>query len=356
ATQLTVFAHPLLEKNDSGAASPTSNYSTAPPPSTIFYSVDNTFDRSELVHERDEISIISGANVVEVSGKMSIDKILEILGSRGCKNVTDKLDPSSESFGPVGGFGELYRMNICDDMGTRCVCVKCLKPLIPPGTLLKRATHELYVWSRCNHPNVLELIGVAQYREQIAMVSPWMENGDIVTFLSQNHSTPVNRCLMCFQLADAVAYLHSQGVVHADIKGANILVSRDNKPKLADFGSATLKEYTIIFSSMVNEISVTLRWMAPEIFIHKAGHSVETDIYALGMTILEIITGELPYGEISNLDVLACLVNKVAPERPTKQIPFGSGKGDTLWSMLLKCWGPAPEDRPPAAEIRDTKE
>ncbi|CUA78421.1 hypothetical protein RSOLAG22IIIB_13127 [Rhizoctonia solani] len=297
ATQLTVFAHPLLEKNDSGAASPTSNYSTAPPPSTIFYSVDNTFDRSELVHERDEISIISGANVVEVSGKMSIDKILEILGSRGCKNVTDKLDPSSESFGPVGGFGELYRMNICDDMGTRCVCVKCLKPLIPPGTLLK-----------------------------------------------------------CFQLADAVAYLHSQGVVHADIKGANILVSRDNKPKLADFGSATLKEYTIIFSSMVNEISVTLRWMAPEIFIHKAGHSVETDIYALGMTILEIITGELPYGEISNLDVLACLVNKVAPERPTKQIPFGSGKGDTLWSMLLKCWGPAPEDRPPATEIRDTKE
>ncbi|KAH7333012.1 hypothetical protein B0J17DRAFT_558654, partial [Rhizoctonia solani] len=70
-----------------------------------------------------------------------------------------------------------------------------------------RAVRELYVWSKFNHPNILELLGVARYEGRVAMVSPWMKHGNLSWYICQYPGA--DRYRLCVQVADAVAYLRT---------------------------------------------------------------------------------------------------------------------------------------------------
>ncbi|CAE6358551.1 unnamed protein product [Rhizoctonia solani] len=289
-----------------------------------------------------------------ISGAMSNTEILAKLGKHGCSEVTSNIDLSKSSEFPVvaGGFGDIYRGVLHD--GTQ-VSIKCLRLMVDSGTTgrkhVKRAAHELYVWSKCSHPNVLEVYGVARYRDQIAMVSPWMGNGNLSQFLSRRPQ--VDRCALCIQVADGTAYLHSQGIAHGDIKGVNVLVAHDYTLKLADFGNASLKEYSLQFTTTANALNISPRWTAPEVVLGDTGHSVEADVYALGMTILEVITGKVPYAGISDVTVFVKVMQNIHPTRPEQQIPPGNPQADFLWALLRTCWAISPRDRPSAASVGD---
>ncbi|KAB5593186.1 hypothetical protein CTheo_3349 [Ceratobasidium theobromae] len=286
----------------------------------------------------------SGGSIPVITGAMLVDEILSHLAGHNCKDVTADIDiPSCSQIAiSTGGFGDVYRGALLN--GTR-VALKCLR------VLTQRAAHELYVWSKCKHPNVLELIGVAKYRDQIAMVSPWMDNGHLSWFLSQQPQA--DRYTICVQIADGMAYLHHQGIVYGDMKGANILVSQDNTPKLTDFGSASMKEYTLQFTATQSQPGMSLRWTAPEIVMGDTGHSFQGDVYGLGMTMLEIITGSLPYANVRvEQAVLYKIISKVLPGRPKVLIgSFSTDQADSLWLLLTNCWEHDPKDRPTAAEV-----
>ncbi|KAJ1306306.1 hypothetical protein OPQ81_011005 [Rhizoctonia solani] len=290
-----------------------------------------------------------------ITAGMPLSEVLLHLSRHGCQDVTKELDKSKCSEYPerIGGFGEVYRGVLRD--GTK-VSIKILKIIGSTGEekkLVKHAAHELYIWSKCKHPNILELIGMAQFRNQITMVSPWMENGNLQNFLTQ--STELNRHEMCVQIADSIAYLHSQGVVHGDIKGANILVSQEYTPKLADFGNAWLSEGTpsLRFATTTSNASMSIRWAAPEIVLGDVQLSFKADVYALGMTILEVITGHPPYESLGDVAALSKIMTKTHPARPESHIPSGIRQADLLWLLLTDCWNPNPEDRPTASEVRE---
>ncbi|KAF8596234.1 kinase-like protein, partial [Ceratobasidium sp. AG-I] len=97
---------------------------------------------------------------------------------------------------------------------------------------------EIHTWSKCDHPNVLKLLGLVEFRDQIGMVSPWMKEGNLVHYLQREPGA--NRLNIASPFADGLSYLHRQGIVHGDLKGANILVSDSGVPLLTDFGNATL--------------------------------------------------------------------------------------------------------------------
>ncbi|KAH7335023.1 kinase-like domain-containing protein [Rhizoctonia solani] len=285
---------------------------------------------------------------------MPLSEMLLHLSNHGCDDITQDLDKSKCNEYPEwsGGFGEVYRGALRN--GTK-VSIKTLKHINSAeneGKLFKHAAHELYIWSKCKHPNILELIGMAQFRNQIAMVSPWMENGNLQSFLPQHPE--VNRCTMCVQISDSISYLHSQGVVHGDIKGANILVSHDYTPKLADFGNAWWSKgsQSLGFSTTTSNASMSVRWAAPELFSGNVPQGFETDVYALGMTILEVITGLLPYESLNDFAVFGKIVTKTPPARP-ESIPSGIEQADLLWSLLTSCWNPKPEARPTASKVRE---
>ncbi|EUC66020.1 tyrosine kinase catalytic domain protein [Rhizoctonia solani AG-3 Rhs1AP] len=290
--------------------------------------------------------------------QMSVEETLSHLYEHGCKDATRFIDHTKYSSYPVsyGGFGEVYRGKLKD--GSQ-IALKCLRLALDSSEAsqkqIRNAAHELYIWSKCHHPNVLELIGVTQYRNQIAMVSPWMEHTTLGRYLSRYPQ--VDRCTLSTQIADGVAYLHGENIVHGDIKGTNILISKDHTAVITDFGTATLKEYTLKFtaSATTSKPGMSLRWTAPEILEEATGISFEGDVYALGMTILETITGEVPYSETVNESALVLkIARQEHPTRPETKIPSNDEKADTLWSLLTRCWSYNPQDRPTVTEVQKT--
>ncbi|CAE6465996.1 unnamed protein product [Rhizoctonia solani] len=316
----------------------------------------NYHDRPEVRKDGAKIKINTSEFPIAIHNGMPIDEVLGHLHDNGCSNLTSRVDKYEVSEYPVstGGSGDVYLAKL--RCGTR-VGLKCIRPVIDPIVegckKLKHAAHELYVWSKCRHPNIQELIGITEHRGHIAMVSPWMENGDLNRFLSRKPRPQVNLCSLCTQIADGVAYLHRNDIVHGDLKGGNILISDDFTPKIVDFGSAGLKKYTLRFATTTTRPGLSVRWTAPEVINEETGNSAEADVYSLGMTILEVISGKHPYAHVGNEGaVIRRIITGALPDRPEEYIPSTSVQGNTLWGLLTRCWTYDPLGRPEATMMK----
>ncbi|KAG8794234.1 hypothetical protein FRC12_000086 [Ceratobasidium sp. 428] len=301
----------------------------------------------------DDITGSTGQIAAVISSDMSIPDIITSLGQHGCCNLSQQLDISSCSTRPIsrGGFSDIYFGRLYN--GTP-VAIKTIFVLSDDQEQehkhLKRTARELHTWSKCSHPNVASLLGLAEFREQIAMVSVWMENGDLRSYV--NKYPNVDRVKLCAQIADGLAYLHSTGIIHGDLKGPNVLISKDGVATLIDFGNAVLGESTLQFTDTGTNQKISIRWTAPEL-LEGGKHSANADLYSLGMTILEALTGKVPYSEKNDRAIMVAVMRYEYPARPQECIPTNSGWGDALWYLLMRCWNPVPEQRPKAIEVRD---
>ncbi|CAE6492025.1 unnamed protein product [Rhizoctonia solani] len=284
----------------------------------------------------------SGAqSPVIVTRNTMIDQILGIFKSRGVHDLTGELDSSATPAYPVAvtGLADIYRARLLNGSSVALKCLRVLSWGDAPDKSLKEISRELYTWSKCKHPNVLELIGISQFRGQIALISPWMMKGSLVNFLRNEPN--VSRYELCTQLAGAITYLHDVGIVHGDIKGSNILVSEDCKIKLGSFENAQISQNSIQFSVSEETSALSIRWAAPELIMeenHRA--TLHTDVYSLGMTILVRQLSTPP----------AAMVRGVLPKRPA-QLANGENLPDVVWSLLLSCWNVDPPSRPSASEV-----
>jgi len=142
------------------------------------------------------------------------------------------------------------------------------------------------------------------------------------------------------QVLEGLAYLHEQGVIHRDIKGANILTTKEGLVKLADFGVATrlgaevYKEQSVVGSPY---------WMAPEV-IEMAGVSPASDIWSVGCTVVELLTGQPPYFELNPMTALFRIVQDDCP-------PIPDGISEGLQHLLRQCFAKAPRARPSAQAL-----
>ncbi|KAG8724828.1 hypothetical protein FRC09_013528 [Ceratobasidium sp. 395] len=217
-----------------------------------------------------------------ISESTSIIRIVEDLIKHGCQNVTDNLDL-------WGGFGDVYRGQLRDGPVVAIKCSRLYEKDIHDmddnrRKTAKAAAHEVYVASKLRHKNIVGVIGVAHFRNQVAMVSPWMENGVITAYL--NKTPGADRYATCIEVSEGLAYMHQNGIVHGDLKGDNVLVSHDGVAQITDFGNTTLAQYTLQFTAGQSKTRATsLRWAARELVV--GGDAVKftaaSDIWALGM-------------------------------------------------------------------------
>ncbi|KAK0188288.1 kinase-like domain-containing protein [Armillaria mellea] len=254
-----------------------------------------------------------------------------------------------------GGYADIYkgRINHSD------VCLKVLRIFAdgdtkPREDVKKEFCREVLVWRNLNHPNVVPFIGINDdlFYPSFCLISPWMNDGNLISFLAKNPGHNRVQCIK--EVANGLHYLHSHEpqVIHADIRGANILVTSDRHCCLADFGLAKAV-MTCGPGSYGDSTKGSVRWLAPELLQVDAPSNwydmTSRDIYAFGCTMVEIFTGKVPFSDIifDVTVIFAVLQNDRWPTRPSHtELPY-----DDIWSLMELCWSKDVHRRPSSSNL-----
>ena len=146
------------------------------------------------------------------------------------------------------------------------------------------------------------------------------------------------------QALEGLVYLHSKRIIHRDLKGANLLLDTDGSLKLSDFGSSK-KYMSQTESGLVTTIKGSLAWTAPEVLL-KAGYGRRSDVWSLGCTVLEMLTGVPPWKGCD--DYIALLV-KLAKSQELPEIP--ETLSPAARDFILQCLQRSYRQRPTAKEL-----
>ncbi len=198
----------------------------------------------------------------------------------------------------TGGMGIVYEAR--QDSPRRAVALKVIRPgILAPG-LLKRFTHEAAALARLQHPGIAQVFdagvfdGTGAGRPFIAME---LVDGRPLTEAARDLPMPA-RLELFAKVCDAVEHAHRRSVVHRDLKPGNILVTTEGNPKVLDFGVARLTDaeaHVTTVSTSVGQIIGTLSYMSPEQASGDPSAIDErADVYALGVILHELLTGQLP--------------------------------------------------------------
>jgi serine/threonine protein kinase len=141
------------------------------------------------------------------------------------------------------------------------------------------------------------------------------------------------------QILEGLGYLHTNGIIHRDIKSANILLDLNGNIKLSDFGCSG-QIYNSAESEIFSSLKGTIPWMAPEV-IRQNKYGKKADMWSLGCTVLEMATGEVPWGKLENY-VQALF--KIGRSEATPLIP--ENLSENLKDLLRLCFKREPKERP----------
>ncbi|KAL0210777.1 hypothetical protein P9112_009075 [Eukaryota sp. TZLM1-RC] len=232
-----------------------------------------------------------------------------------------------------GAFGAVYKAH--DRLKNRMVAVK-----ESPHNVSNEVMIEIEVLKKLHSPHVVSYYDFIQTPENLYIVIEWCDSS-VRHVISKYGVFPENTAAHCIaQVLDGLIYLHEQAVIHRDIKSANILMNHEGKVKLADFGVSALVDGTLRAESVVG----TPFWMPPEV-IEQAGACAQSDIWALGCTVIEILKGNPPYGHMAPMAALFRIVTDPSPPLPTDISP-------ELTDFLNQCFKKDPRERPSASKLR----
>ncbi|RIA87643.1 hypothetical protein C1645_274831 [Glomus cerebriforme] len=224
-----------------------------------------------------------------------------------------------------GAFGSVYRA-LNWETG-EAVAVKQVKISNIPKSELNFIMTEIDLLKNLNHQNIVQYKGRHKEKEYLYIILEYCENGSLHNICKKFGKFPENLvAIYISQVLEGLLYLHDQGVIHRDIKGANILTTKEGIVKLADFGVATKtttlsSDFTVVGSPY---------WMAPEI-IELSGATTSSDIWSVGCVVIELIEGEPPY---YNFDPMPALFRIVQDEHP----PLPESASPVVKDFLMQCF------------------
>jgi WD40 repeat protein len=201
-----------------------------------------------------------------------------------------------------GGMGRVYEG--WQEQPGRPVAVKVMRAGLPSGSLLKRFEHEARILGRLRHPGIAQIHTVGIHdsagRQEPYFVMEFIPHAASIVTYAESHQLSVHERLELFrQVCLAVAHGHQRGVIHRDLKPSNILVDGGGQPKVIDFGIARSTDADMALTSLhtdVGQLIGTLQYMSPEQFDADPDElDVRSDVYALGVVLYELLTGQPPY-------------------------------------------------------------
>ncbi|MBN3280895.1 M3K4 kinase, partial [Polyodon spathula] len=160
---------------------------------------------------------------------------------------------------------------------------------------IKETADELKIFEGIKHPNLVRYFGVELHREEMYIFMEYCDEGTLEEVARLGLQEHVIR-LYSKQITTAINVLHEHGIVHRDIKGANIFLTSSGLIKLGDFGcSVKLKNNAQTMPGEVNSTLGTAAYMAPEVITRAKGegHGRAADIWSLGCVLIEMVTGKV---------------------------------------------------------------
>ncbi|KAF8175098.1 kinase-like domain-containing protein [Pholiota molesta] len=256
--------------------------------------------------------------------------------------------------------GEWYRTkNDGGDQETLIVAIKLLRVLAAKDEdgfrSRKRLNREVYVWHRLEHPNVVKLFGTSYHMSgRPAMVMQWYDNGSAAEYLATKNPN-ADRLGLILDVARGLEYLHTHSppIVHADLKGNNVLITDDGTAALCDFGlSQVVEDLGRPAGLTMSHPNVgPLRWQAPELSSDDEPTKQTSDVWSYGCTAFELLTSQIPYPHRTrDVQVMKDMQNNVKPPGPADMalIPFGP----CVATLLDSCWSFDPIERPCMTQVR----
>nr|XP_033808223.1 serine/threonine-protein kinase PAK 6 [Geotrypetes seraphini]XP_033808224.1 serine/threonine-protein kinase PAK 6 [Geotrypetes seraphini]XP_033808225.1 serine/threonine-protein kinase PAK 6 [Geotrypetes seraphini]XP_033808226.1 serine/threonine-protein kinase PAK 6 [Geotrypetes seraphini] len=170
--------------------------------------------------------------------------------------------------------------------------------------------NEVVIMRDYQHVSVVEMYKSYMVAEELWVLMEFLEGGALTDILSQTRLNEEQIATVCESVLQALSYLHSQGVIHRDIKSDSILLTLDGRVKLSDFGfCAQISKDIPKRKSLVG----TPYWMAPEV-IMRSPYSTEVDIWSLGIMLIEMVDGEPPYFSDSPVQAMKRLRDNPPPK------------------------------------------
>ncbi|PFH54052.1 hypothetical protein AMATHDRAFT_53856 [Amanita thiersii Skay4041] len=224
-----------------------------------------------------------------------------------------------------GAFGQVYRaLNWATG---ETVAVKEIQLSNIPKAELGEIMSEIDLLKNLNHPNIVKYKGFVKTREYLYIILEFCENGSLHNISKRFGKFPENLVAVYIsQVLEGLVYLHDQGVIHRDIKGANILTDKNGTVKLADFGVASNTAGGVRDDAVVG----SPYWMAPEV-IEQSGATTASDIWSVGCVVIELLEGHPPY---HNLDPMPALFRIVQDDCP----PIPDGASPIVKDFLYHCF------------------
>ncbi|XP_015691864.1 MAP3K epsilon protein kinase 1-like isoform X4 [Oryza brachyantha] len=240
-----------------------------------------------------------------------------------------------------GAYGRVYKG--LDLENGDFVAIKQVSLENIPQEDLNIIMQEIDLLKNLNHKNIVKYLGSLKTRSHLHIILEYVENGSLANIIKPNKFGPFPESLVAVYIAqvlEGLVYLHEQGVIHRDIKGANILTTKEGLVKLADFGVATkLTEADINTHSVVG----TPYWMAPEV-IEMSGVCAASDIWSVGCTVIELLTCAPPYYDLQPMPALFRIVQDVHP-------PIPEGLSPEITDFLRQCFQKDAIQRPDAKTL-----
>ncbi|XP_064418479.1 ephrin type-A receptor 4b [Latimeria chalumnae] len=226
-----------------------------------------------------------------------------------------------------------------------CVAIKSLKA----GYSEKQRRDflsEASIMGQFDHPNIIRLEGVVTKCKLVMIITEFMENGSLDSFLRKHDGqfTMIQLVGMLRGIASGMKYLSDMNYVHRDLAARNILVNSNLVCKVSDFGLSRVLEDDPEAAYTTRGGKIPIRWTAPEAIAYRKFTSA-SDVWSYGIVMWEVVSfGERPYWEMSNQDVIKAIDEGYRLPAPM-DCPL------VLHQLMLDCWEKARSDRPKFGQI-----
>ncbi len=243
----------------------------------------------------------------------------------------------------AGAFGTVYKAK--DQTLDRFVAIKMPRK----GQLTESETayflREARTAAQLNHPNIVSVHEVGRQDDRVYIVSDLIEGVSLADFLSGGRMSIRDSIKLCRTIARGLHHAHENGVIHRDLKPSNIMLDRQNEPHIMDFGLAK-REIGEVTMTMDGQVLGSPAYMSPE-QARGDSHRVErgADIYALGVVLFEILTGELPFRGNPRM-----MMHQVLTAEPPSPRQLNASIEKDIETICLKCLEKDPRKRFATAE------